>query len=948
LRFHLVAGLPLFAILLSPCLIRAQILTSTVSGTVSSEEGHPLPGTVVQWVEQGRTISVLTDEKGSFSLPFVNPGLQVFRFEHPSIADWGDFEIRVDPQHELNLQVVMYETHGNASGSGYWEILRQSRSSLNAAQIERVYTSEWMESIPSARHLWSLLNHTAATIVTDRFDISGMHSDRQLLLSSRGSSWTQNQAIFNGISVTHPAGEGMLIFPDLSALESVTYAVGYSPTTHTGTGAHLIMLPKSGKEQMHGQAHLFFQGGALQDTNPNSRHRFFGISESDERWKHYFDGNFQIGGPIGNRPWTYFGSYSQRNLGKNIRTYTLPVYSAGSAGTVHVVGQLSPKDQLGIHWTGQRYGRPQAGASPQIRREATLDETDSFHVIQGSWSRFFSPKSLIDLRFGAALARTDSGYQADARGQSREHLFQGYADYGSMHPNDMVALLNNGRSGRAPFIGSDRNQHWQISGSLSTVRRGFLDSNHRISAGGGFRILSSSHRKFSLDGINLRYFQGVPDSVRLLNTPNRTLDRIRQWEIYGSDSISLGRLSLDFGASATFTTGKNLLRSGQGSNSIGWQNLSGRLGIAYRMFNTNPLVIRGSMARIHHQPLISTWTAVNPEGPGSRIYTWGDTNQDGQYQEGENRQILKVSGSPYTEMDPSLKNPHISEINLGFEYGLGQVLFFHVNGFRRVDRDLMSLVNVGVPFSAYTPVHVLDPGDDGHLGAGGDDAYVTVYNQSPETLGQDRYLLTNPKNHNSFAEGFDVRMTCSLGKFRAEAAVTRCRAVTATAPGQDARQNDPGILAGIFDDPNKAIFANGSTFFDRGTLAHLWISYELPWKSRMFVINSYQDGLPYSRYLPVTGLNQGTIGILTRQRGPGAPGSEIGFRTTYNLTVDMRLSRVFALGPGRITGIVDVFNVFNFAQSLVQTDVTAPTHLWRIPLSFQTPRSFQLGLRYQW
>jgi hypothetical protein len=108
------------------------------------------------------------------------------------------------------------------------------------------------------------------------------------------------------------------------------------------------------------------------------------------------------------------------------------------------------------------------------------------------------------------------------------------------------------------------------------------------------------------------------------------------------------------------------------------------------------------------------------------------------------------------------------------------------------------------------------------------------------------------------------------------------------------------------------------------------------------------DGVPYGRYLPVQGFNQGVFGILVRQRGPGAAGSDGGYRTVHFRNMDLRVSKEFSLGPGRMAAVFDVFNVENRAEALLQTDVTAPTHLYRIPLRFQTPRSIQLGLRYRW
>ena len=253
-------------------------------------------------------------------------------------------------------------------------------------------------------------------------------------------------------------------------------------------------------------------------------------------------------------------------------------------------------------------------------------------------------------------------------------------------------------------------------------------------------------------------------------------------------------------------------------------------------------------------------------------------------------------------MSPGLKNPATTEITLGITQNIGRQMAFHFNGFRRHERNLISLVNEGVPFSSYTQIQVPDPGPDGTMGTA-DDSQLVAYNQDRETLGKDRYVLVNPSGHNGFSEGLEMKLTFSSKSFEIMAAMTRFRAVAATAPGISARENDTSALLGAFDDPNKSILAKGSTYFDRGTLGRLWATFRLPWNLSGSLVMSYQDGLPYSRYLPVLGLNQGVIAILTTQRGPGMRGSQTGPMTSHYNNSDLRLVRDFIGGPGKFSAV---------------------------------------------
>ncbi len=241
-----------------------------------------------------------------------------------------------------------------------------------------------------------------------------------------------------------------------------------------------------------------------------------------------------------------------------------------------------------------------------------------------------------------------------------------------------------------------------------------------------------------------------------------------------------------------------------------------------------------------------------------KVYSWNDANGDRQFQDGENSQLLKVYGAPYTRMDPNLKNPETTEVTVGLSQELIGGLTFRMSGFRRVTHNLMSLVNEGVPFTSYTPVQVLDPGADGAVPSG-DDQVITVFNQNAETLGQDRYLLTNPQGFSGHSEGWEMKLFFSSRRIQSEVAAMQYRAVAATSPGFSALENDTQALLGVFDDPNKAILARGSTYFDRGIIGRFQTTADFRWNIRGSIIASYQDGLPYGRVLPISGLNQGVL-----------------------------------------------------------------------------------------
>ncbi|PYV93626.1 MAG: hypothetical protein DMG05_00950 [Acidobacteria bacterium] len=935
----------LWASLLWASSLKAQIPWGEISGEVFGFSGKPLSGAAVE-LENGPRLAVLTNEKGQFSFHFLPPAIYRVSFSHPLASQKAIFEIDNTFKYSSFLKVRLQE-----ESPWTWSLLEQRIRSPSTGIPEKIYSSDLLKSLPTTLHLATLLGNTEISAVAERLDGAGLHSDESMLLGARGSSWSQNETRLNGLALADLKGNSMASLPDLPALQTINYGVGNSWMDGSVPGIHLELTPKTGSEEVHGQGHFFFQSGALQSVNVTERHRSFGITQSDERFRHFFNGNFQLGGPIAKTPWTYFGSFSTQNLEKWVRNHPLPVSSTIYWGTLNLLGPVSITDQLGILWTTRYLRRPQAGASAQVAREATSNETQVSQILQGSWTRYLSSRSLLDVRLGVAGERREDGLQPGVQEPSREELFPGFAIVpfvpSAIAGRPIVSLLNKTETESAPLAVVTHQQQFESSLQLGTFRQSFWNSTYRLSLGGDYHFTQSSQQSSSFNNINLLFFQGMPNSVRLLNTPTQTRDRIHQKEVHASNHFALARFSLDLGVNAAFQTGLNSVDGGVRGNRLGWSNLSRRAGVAFQIRRKWPLLVRGAAGPHYHRPPLSLLAAVNPNGVGVRLYSWKDLNHDKQFQMEEIGQLLKVYGAPYNRMDGHLKSPFTNEVMISLSQEIPHYATFSFSGFRRVEHHLLSLLNVGIPLTAYTPVEIFDPGEDGAV-ATGDEHRLIVFNQKSETLGHDSYLLTNPPGHSGFYEGVEIRLLHSGRRWLWEAAYTKYRAVSRTAPGNGPRQNDQAVLLGAFDDPNKSINAYGSTFFDRGRMGKLWGIYNVGWRTQVAWIANYQDGVPYGRYLPVTGLNQGLIGILATRRGPGTGRDNLGKRTASHLTMDLRCSRSLDFGRSRLDFMVDVYNLLNSAHALREADVTSPNHLWRIPLMFQTPRSVQLGMRLSW
>lgn len=937
-----------FSLLTAATPAGAQHANSTLTGVVRSEIGQPIPLTQVEWVQSGQRRSLETDSTGRFISHFVEPGQHTFQFRHASTSESGWFTGVVPAGSSLELTVVLaIGDHLDPTTQVRWKIREELPGPPNVWVPDLMLTKELIELLPSTEHLWAFLNQFEPSVVADHFDISGMHSDSPFRIGVRGSSWSQDQGLVNGMSVSHPAGDAMLIFPDITAMEAIVYGVGESQTLHTGPGAHVGMVPKTGDREVHGEARLFFQSGALQDTNVTARNRTFDITQSDERWKHFFNGGFQLGGPVGKLPWTYFAAISGRELTKWVRSQPLAVSSTVGQQTYNFAGTVSQRDRVGVYLSLQHRNQPQYGASTLVTRESSVDQRQNYRGIQGSWSREVSSRDVLDVRFGVTRSDIDQNFQEGVAGQSVRDIFAGYVVDGIspvIPAGGNYKMLTGIVRGPAPRVTNSNAGLVSATASYAMLRNGFRRSMHRFNFGGSYNRSTLTDESTAIDGVNLLDFMQMPNSVQILSTPTQTRNRLHNVELYAADNFSFSNLSFLAEGYANAARTSNILKSGQSTNELQWRNYGGRIGAALQLIHR--LVLRASLAEIYDQPNLATAAQYNPEGTGVQLYSWSDVSGDHLFQSGENTRLLKVTGGPYTRMDPNLKNPRTSELTIGFAQNGLHGFNTEFYGFRRTVNQQMSLVNEGVPFSSYTPTTAIDPGWDAVLGSE-DDATVTVYNQNPATLGKDRYVLTNPAGFTSHSEGFEFSIGVNAPLIQAKVTVTRYRSVADSGPGLDSTGNDIGNLLGVYDDPNKAIHAHGSTYFDRGTLLRMWTTARLPMGFRVSAVGNYQDGLPYARVLPVT-LNQGTIGVLLTQRGPGDFGTIGGIRTTHYQTMDVRFAKEFSIGNGRLHASLDIFNLANLALTLVQAEVTARTAYWRVPIQYQTPRSIQPGIRYSW
>src|SRR5215471_11589674 len=546
-RFACVLGFMLFFAICLP----AQPVTE-LFGIVYVADNVPLAGVTVELTFRKLHLTQATGPDGRFVFCCLPEGQFEIFFHHQQASTAGEFTLTLaaaKPSH-----VIAELDTGSAKG---WH-LREDPSYGDVPDTSaRTYTQANIARLPSALHLWALLGHTEVSATIERFDVAGMHGDKTMLFGSRGGSWSQNRVVWNGFNVTSGDGARTLLLPDLAAVDDITYDAG--PASVASSGAAVLLGPRNGESTLHGEGHIFFQSGALQNVNVTPRLRSFGITESDERYRYFAQGSAQLGGPLSSS-WTYYGAASRLQTEKWIRNYLLPINSTLTSETVHMLGDLSSRDRLGLAWLGQQRHQPRGGANPQVASEATLDTSPSFQSLQGSWTHTVSPRSLLDARAALSIGKTDTALQSDK--PSREELFPGFVDIpfvpSSENGRSIVALLNNVWTGAAPLVVATRDRRLEVRTQFRALRSGPGKSVHRLSFGADLEWLQAEERTHAFKNIGLRFFRGTPNSVEFFNSSDAR-NRNTGTQGYVVDNISIGALSFSLSGQASRAAGSNKL-----------------------------------------------------------------------------------------------------------------------------------------------------------------------------------------------------------------------------------------------------------------------------------------------------------------------------------------------------------------------------------------------------
>lgn len=885
------------------------------------------------------SIAVSTDGFGQYRFLALPPDHYELTFQKPDYLTVRVNQVRVQSSRVSSVNIEMRK------GPAY------ERATVSDWQADPANTwglahgsvfSRWsLFNLPSARNIWALLEHQEPSSITNRVDEGGVATGTIALIGVHGSSWTQNAYRFDGVNVTDPFDTGKpLVYPDFGSIQEFQVSTAIHLAAANAPGASFSVASRPSQRKLHGGAEGYYLGEPLQSSNLDDRLRQFGFT-TVPHFKRFGEGQFTLGGALPRTTnWSFFTSLGIQHLSKIIPEFPAIPSTTVYSGFFRFDRRLAGRHELNLVATGQSLHNSHLGARPGIAPSAALRGYDRFEVLHGHWAHRRHSETVWQLRGGFSHTSPTDTFLRGTTEPNRTQLFTGEM------------------TGAAPVEADSARSRFSLMGQAQLWRQTLAGRmQHLIDLGIDLEESLATEDRRVFKDVQLLFFpSSVPVQVIQYNTPSRTKYRLREYSVFFDDQLQMGRrwfvhFGLTWDASRTFLPAQ---RTGAGtfaperrlagvSKVISWKTLGPRVGLAVPVFQRfgGGTRLSAHFARYYHLLPARYGGYANPNSLGGQVYSWNDRNQDRSFQPGEDSQLLRVFGGPYSAVDAQLQRPFTDEWGLALDQQFGRRVQASVRLFRRDDKRLVETVNEGVPSSAFRPVQLFDAGDD-NLPATRDDQVLTVYEQNPATLGQDRFLLTNPPGFRSLFEGLEIGLRQELGeRWFLSLSWSAHKVVGPSSPGNSEFENDSGVIGSLFDDPNSGINARGRLYFDRAYVGKAAVHCRVPGGWQLGSVVKYLDGLPFGRKLIVTGLSQGPFFVMATPRGQ--PG---GLRTQFSLTFDQRISREVEFGRVKLALLIDIFNLLNLNRNLREFDISGPWFPARRPLEVQNPRAIRLGVRW--
>jgi hypothetical protein len=283
-------------VLLFAGVAQAQSQVGEIFGKVTDQSGAVLPGVTVTLTAPHllQPLTAVTSETGTYQFPRLEIGTYTVRFELTGFKSQvnADVIVTVGFSAQINAQLGVSTVQETITVTGQSPIVDTKDTGT-----KQTFTNELLQSIPSARDPWVILQQTAG-VAMDRENVGGNMSGQQSNYVSRGSNTFNNKWSLDGVDITDMAATGgSPTYYDFDMFEEMTVNTGGVDVTQQTGGVGINLVTKAGSDKFRGSSRLYDTNKRVESQNITDAQRNQGAS-SGNPIQDIQDYGIEVGGPI--------------------------------------------------------------------------------------------------------------------------------------------------------------------------------------------------------------------------------------------------------------------------------------------------------------------------------------------------------------------------------------------------------------------------------------------------------------------------------------------------------------------------------------------------------------------------------------------------------------------------------------------------------------------------
>lgn len=278
--------------LLSVCLLLSQVLTGTISGTVTDPTQAVVPNAAVTIVNADTGVTVwhgTSNESGVYRAPGLPVGRYSVAVELQGFkrADVSGIALATDQRMSINVTLQPGGVTESITVAGD----TAGQLATDSSSITNVITMSQVQDLPlPSRNILNLLSLTAG--ISSGGDATGINASQ---LSINGSRTLNSEFTVDGVSVVSGSTGGVQTLPPSDAIREIKVLTSaYSAEYGRTSGGTVTLVINSGADQYHGGVYEYFRNEDLNANNffnnlrgqrrPQDRYNLFGAKLGGPIW----------------------------------------------------------------------------------------------------------------------------------------------------------------------------------------------------------------------------------------------------------------------------------------------------------------------------------------------------------------------------------------------------------------------------------------------------------------------------------------------------------------------------------------------------------------------------------------------------------------------------------------------------------------------------------------